>query len=103
MGLSHPSASQMYEAVILLASLASFEIEIDGLCFEFGTAYGDVYAVGVAVVLVVVFSMHFLQMKSPLSSISSTFSDRLRNRQFLSRKRCDLNVARWANLLLFFP
>jgi hypothetical protein len=38
MGFSHPSASQMYEAVILLASLASFEIGIDELGFEFGTA-----------------------------------------------------------------
>ena len=79
MGFSHPSASQMYEAVILLASLASFEIEINELGFEFGAAYGDVYAVGVLIVLVVVFPTHFLQMKSALSSISSTFSDRLRN------------------------
>jgi hypothetical protein len=76
----------MYEAVILRVS-ASFESNI-----EFGTAYGDVYAIGVAVVLVVVLSTHFLQMKSSLSSISSTFSYRLRNRRFLSRKRRDLNV-----------
>jgi hypothetical protein len=87
----------MYEAVILLVSLASFEIEFDELCFKFGAAYGDVYAIGVAVVLVAVLLMHFLQMKSSLSSISNTFSDRLRNR----RKRCDLNVANGQTYLFF--
>lgn len=86
----------MYEAVILFASLASFEIEFDESFFADGAAYGDVYAIGVAIgvgigvavvlvvvllrlLLVVVLSMHFLQMKSSLSSISSTFSDWLRN------------------------
>jgi hypothetical protein len=95
----------MYEAVILFVSLASF----DESFFEYGTAYGDVYAIGVAigveigvaVVLVLVLLMHFLQMKSSLSSISSTFLDQLRNRSYLSRKRCDLNVAKGQTYLFF--
>ena len=68
-GFVHPAAAQMHEAVIFFESLASFGVEIDGLGFELEGGKDEAY--GGAFVLVVILSLHFLQVNGTLPSISS--------------------------------